>query len=323
MSTKQSFHEWLKSGDNIPFQTMIGENPRHQELFAILRLPINEAVDLLVYRRSFGERFDYSCTSFDCGTFYQRETDTLFEIGYGLEYLIKNTADPSIPNIGPGVSDVEKEIQLKLNTELAHQITKKEDLPVVDLDEQRKRDLSNVKQYAAAQEARRLYLGDQTPQDKQYIVAPSVDDCYYESFIAYITNPDKYIQDTLEELLADEDHQREFLYQLLVHEAVVKEYNALLENKQSDTHLIKRIMTAMYSCPEAKTVTVAILKEGHEFSFKTDARVLLWDTNNYSQYYIAAQDRRKFTSLFGTSADYHPAEIQKIIYRGKPLYSKS
>ena len=323
MSTKQSFHEWLKSGDNAPFQTIIGEDTKPQDLFAILRFPINESVDLLVYRRSFGEKFDYTCTTFNCGVFYQKKTDTLFNLSYDLEYLMENTSATSTPHIGPSASDIKKEIQLKLNTALAQRVTKREDLSITELDERRKKDLHYVQQYAAAREARRLYLEGETPQDTLHVVAPSIDDNYNEFFVAYITNPDNYIQKTMDELLTNEDYQREFLFQLLLHETVVKEYNELLENKQSDAHLIKRIMTAMDSCPEAKKVTVVILKEGHEFTFKTEARVLRWDTNCYPQYSIAAQDRRNFTALFGSTKDYLPSEIQKIIYKNKILYSKS
>ena len=72
---------------------------------------------------------------------------------------------------------------------------------------------------------------------------------------------------------------------------------------------------------DKKTVNVTILKDGHLFTFKTDAKDFLRLDNRYSRYNIQAKDRHKYEELFKCS-DYLFEEIISIKYGKQEIYSK-
>ena len=177
-----------------------------------------------------------------------------------------------------------------------------------------------VRHYAK-ERARHCYLSEDSME-------PPIYRCSYEpaawsedSFLAYIDDPEGFADQ--EAAVFVRDNQEKILLDFIENDAFWAEYQALLADADNPVHCIKRIMTAMRSSP-AKTVMVTIMKEGQEFTFKTEAMLLRSDCPyHYSSYHIAAQDRQKFKALFGRSADYYPKEIVRITYARSVLYEAS
>ena len=77
----------------------------------------------------------------------------------------------------------------------------------------------------------------------------------------------------------------------------------------------------MRQAKEAKTVNVTILKDGIEFTFKTEASDFRHDCGSYyNAWGLTAADRRRFEELFGRYAGCYPQEIVRITYTRKVLY---
>lgn len=140
------------------------------------------------------------------------------------------------------------------------------------------------------------------------------------SLLEYIADPEGYAEKEAAGYLAE--NQEEILYDLLCSDYVRAEYQALLEDSDNPVHSIKRIIQAV-SASNAKTVNVTILKNGVEFTFKTETGPLCSDcTSEYSTWHIAAKDRKKFKELFGRHEEYRPEEIIRITYGRSVLYQR-
>ena len=154
---------------------------------------------------------------------------------------------------------------------------------------------------------------------------PPVFTCSYEpdrwkedSLLAYILDPEGYAEKEASAYMAE--NQENMLHNFLYNDAVMQEYRAILEDKENPVHTVKKIMDAMRATP-AKTVNVTVLKEGVEFTFKTETATLRGDcTSYYSTWQIVAADRKKFEQTFGRSAEYRPGEILRITYARNVLY---
>lgn len=149
--------------------------------------------------------------------------------------------------------------------------------------------------------------------------------CYYEpepwtedSLLVYILNPEGYSMKEAEAYLAE--NQENIFSDFLCNDALISEYQALVDDQDNPVHTIKKIMAAM-SAISAKTVNVTILKDGIEFTFKTGACALRSDcTSYYSSWHMVGSDRKEFQQLFGRNAEYYPQEILRITYARNVLY---
>ena len=134
---------------------------------------------------------------------------------------------------------------------------------------------------------------------------PPVFQCHYD--------PDRWTEDTLLSCISDPKgyadkeaadyiaaNQEDMLFDFLYHDAIVREYEALLADTGNPVHTVKRIMEAMRTT-SAKTVMVTVCKEGTEFTFKMEAAELRRDcTSNYHAWNIVVADRRKFEANIPT-----------------------
>lgn len=175
-------------------------------------------------------------------------------------------------------------------------------------------------EYSAASKAREEFLKSDGPgfpiRFHQYSPAGWTD----ESLQGYILDPDGYVEKEAERYI--NEHQEELLYDILMNEAIEQEYQAIQNNPNNPAHTVKRIISSMKDSP-AKTVNVTILKNGTEFTFKTEAREFHIDCQTtYATWNIAAKDRKRFEELFGHKS-YAPEEILRITYGKKVLYEVS
>lgn len=134
----------------------------------------------------------------------------------------------------------------------------------------------------------------------------------------YILDPEGYAEKEAEAYLVN--NQERILYTFLENEAIEKEYQILIADKDNPVHTIKKIKMVVEKT-NAKTVRVTIKKNDIEFTFKVGANSL---HGNYGEYYpawcIVESDRKKFEELFGRNTNYAPKEIIRITYAKKELY---
>ena len=178
--------------------------------------------------------------------------------------------------------------------------------------------LEYIHNYDAKDTARRRYLDTVDFEAQTFSCHYAPDRWKEDSLLSYIADPEGYAQKQAEDYMAE--NQENMLFDFLYHDAVLKEYRAILADTKNPVHLIKKISAAM-AATSAKTVNVTIRKNETEFTFKTEAFSLRGDCgSHYNSWSIVAADRRKFEELFGRSADYTPEEILRITYARNVLY---
>ena len=172
--------------------------------------------------------------------------------------------------------------------------------------------------YSAKEQARKRFLDTVDFE-------PPVFQCHYDPdrwtedmLLSCISDPEGYADKEAADYIAA--NQDDMLFDFLYHDAVVREYEAILADTGNPVHIVKKIMEAMRTT-SAKTVMVTVCKEGTEFTFKMEAAELRRDcTSNYHAWNIVAADRRKFEAMFGSHTDFYPQEIIRITYARNVLY---
>ena len=139
----------------------------------------------------------------------------------------------------------------------------------------------------------------------------------FANFKVKFVNPDGYVNDEAKVYI--DSHQEDMLSDFLESEMVAAAYQEIMDNPVNQVHRVKRIIRAL-SDSSAKTVTVTIHKNGMDFSFKTEAAQFRSDCkHSYSNWRIAAADRKEFERLFGRG-EYGPEDIIRIEYARSVLY---
>lgn len=180
--------------------------------------------------------------------------------------------------------------------------------------------LEDIREYGAAREARDHFLDTEGVDPPTYRCFYHLNGWKEDSLPAYILDPEGFADREAAAYL--EEKQQEILYDRLCSELVQAEYQALFKDTDNPVHYVKRIIQAVRAS-KAKTVRVTILKNGVEFTFKTEVCPLCRDcTNGYGTWQMEAPDRRKFQKAFGRSAEYRPEEIVRITYGRSVLYQR-
>ena len=177
-------------------------------------------------------------------------------------------------------------------------------------------DLQSYQEHGAKEDALRMLFGGHTPEGKfhsDYAMCEMPE----AAFLSWLQDPDSFIQTEAETYI--KSNPERFLLQFLKDDALLAEYQALMQDTENPIHRMKAITEAL-KASGAKTVTVTVEKDGKELTFKTAANSLTGHRNYYSTYDIPAQDRREFERLFGRSADYCAEDIIRITYGKKTLY---
>ena len=178
------------------------------------------------------------------------------------------------------------------------------------------KDLDYYRNYGAKEEAiRRLFSGEEP--DGHFHSRYRLDSLPETDFLACLEDLDGFIEKTAEQHI--EDHQESFLMEFLEKDALLREYQLLMQDTENPLHRMKAITEAVKSSG-AKTVSVTVQKSGEELTFRTAAGSLTGHRNYYNTNQIAASDRREFERLFGRNADYTAEEITRITYGRNTIY---
>ena len=182
------------------------------------------------------------------------------------------------------------------------------------------RSLEYAREYGADREAREHFLDTEGFDPPAYHCFYTLDEWTEDSLPAYILDPEGFADREAAAYL--EKEQEGILCDLLCSELVRAAYQALFEDSDNPVHSVKRIIRAVRASG-AKTVHITILKNGVEFTFKTEAGPLCRDcTDGYGTWQMEAPDRRKFEEAFGRNEEYRPEEIVRITYGRSVLYQR-
>lgn len=303
------FLRWLES-ERAPFTVWQGE----KAAATLIRLEKKPSVDYL-YRIAMGQDGSISWNnglSF-CGV-YDMQNRALYLEKNALTFFMEGRS-PFIAEAGP--STVE-EICGRVNQRVEEIIgNDQSNLPVREIaDTLARHDLQYYQEYGAKEEAIRRFFNGNVP-DSQFHSGYKMDRLPEAAFLAYIQDPEGFIQ--TEANIHIKTNQEKFLLQFLKNDALLTEYQALLQDTGSPIHRMKAI-TDSVKASGAKTVTVTVQKEGQELTFKTAASSLTGHRNFYSTLDIPATDRREFEKLFGRHTDYNAEDITRITYGRNTIY---
>ncbi len=306
--SRNDFQRWLGLG-TAPLTICQGE----KDIATFTRLEKSPAVDYL-YRAAVGQDGSISWNSdlIFCGV-YDRRNRALYLTEESLPFLTIGQS----PFVTLTVPSMAGEISGRVNQCVEDIIANdRNNLPVRELSEWKKRDIQYYRDYGAKEEAVRLFFEGKEP-DAQFRSGYTLDVLPEAAFMAWLQDPETYIQTEAEQYI--KLHQEDMLLQFQKNDALQTEYQALTRDTGNPIHRMKAVTDAV-KASGAKTVTVTLQKDGVEFAFKAEAASLTGHRNFYLSSDIAAQDRREFERLFGRHADYTAEEIIKITYGKKTIY---
>nr|WP_325249778.1 hypothetical protein [uncultured Oscillibacter sp.] len=165
-------------------------------------------------------------------------------------------------------------------------------------------------------EALDRFFGGNEP-DGQFHSGYALDQLPEAAFIAWLQDPEGFIETGAEQYI--KTNQEKFLLQFLRNDALLAEYQALIQDLNNPLHRVKAISEAIKTSG-AKTVTVTVQKKGEELSFRTGTTPLRGRYNSYSTSHIAAADQEEFERLFGRHVNYTAGDITRITYGRNTIY---
>lgn len=232
--------------------------------------------------------------------------------------ILNCLADGQAPLVAETGTSMVERITGRINQQVEDTIANDQSrLPVQELtDWKALRDIQYYQEYGAKERAIKQFFDGMEP-DAQFHSGYTLDGLPEAAFLAYIQDPEGFVQTEAEQYI--QTNQEKLLLQFLKKDALLAEYQVLIQDTESPIHRMKAITDAV-KASGAKTVTVTVQKDGTELTFKTLASSLTGHRNYYSTYDIPAQDRREFERLFGRSADYHAEEITRITYGRNTIY---
>jgi len=306
---RNDFRRWLELG-HAPLAVWQGE----KAAATLIRLEKKPSVDYL-YQIAMGQDGSISWNnglSF-CGV-YDMQNRALYLEKNALTFLMEGRY-PFIAEAGPSMVE---EICGKVNRRVEEIIgNDQSNLPVREIaDTLTRHDLQYYQEYGAKEEAIRRFFNGNVP-DSQFHSNYKMDGLPEAAFLAYIQDPEGFIQ--TETNIHIKTNQEKFLLQFLKNDALLTEYQSLLQDTGSPIHRMKAI-TDSVKASGAKTVIVTVQKEGQELTFKTTASSLTGHKNFYNTLDIPATDRREFEKLFGRHTDYNAEDITRITYGRNTIY---
>ena len=306
---RDEFQRWLGLGA-APFTVWQGE----KAVVTLSRLEKNPTVDYL-YRIGVEQdnSISWNSSMLFCGA-YDREHRTLYLTRDSLRILM----DGKFPLVTEGGPSMAEEISSRVNERVEGTIANdRNNLPIQEItDWQASRDLEYYRNHGVKESVVRQIFSNQAP-DGQFHSDYKLSELPETAFIAYITDPDLFVQTEAEQYI--KNNQEKFLLQFLKTDALLAEYQALMQDTGNPVHRMKAITDAVKGCG-AKTVTVTVQKDGQELTFKTAANSLTGHRSYYSTSDIPASDRREFEHTFGKYADYNAENVVRITYGRNTIY---
>lgn len=306
---RNDFRRWLKLG-HAPLTIWQGE----KAVTTLIRLGKKPSLDYL-YQAAMGQDNSISWNRglMFCGV-YDIENQALYLTEDALIHL---AADP-VPLVINTNASMAEEISKKINQQVEDTIANDpNNLPGQEITgRQALRDLQYYQEYGAKGEAIKRFFHDDPP-DSQFHSGYMLDELPEAAFLAYIQAPEIFVQTEAEQYI--KTHREDFLLRFLKNDALLAEYQALVQDTGSPIQRMKAITDAV-KASGAKTVTVTVQKEEQELTFKAAASALTGYKNSYSTYDIPASDRQKFKELFGRHSNYKAEDITRITYGRNTIY---
>lgn len=307
------FANWLASGD---MEQCCFEDKGNT--YIVIRVEKNPEIEYLFCQRQYSQKGLTRDSSFKYVGIYCRKDGLIYDAEYDIismeenpELLRKRSAEALREQLKAAVRG---KVEAAIGNDRSN-------LSVAEVtDSSLLNRLEYSLKYSAKDEARKHFL-----DTVEY--EPPIFRCYYEpeywsedSLLSYILAPESYADTEAAEYMAA--NQENMLFDFLYNDAVLQEYQAILEDTENPVHIVKKIMEAMRAT-SAKTVIVTVCKEGTDFTFKMEAAELRRDcTSSYHAWNIVAADRRKFEAMFGKHTDFYPQEIIRITYSRAVLYER-
>ncbi|GHU57898.1 hypothetical protein AGMMS49975_24050 [Clostridia bacterium] len=285
--TQQSFKEWLVGAECSTFQYRRGN-----DRYTIILVRKNADFDYLYCQRQYnddgirrGDQFNYE------GIYCKRDGKV-----YDWRYNVRDLGDIGAENGGGSqtlYNRLEEAIRGAVETDIGND---RRNLRVNEISDARWLErLAHFSKYTALDRARSLFLfGDEESGGNGdgyafiFKCSYSPEEWTEDSLLAYILDPAGYTSAETADYM--ENHQEEMLVAFLEGDMIAAEYAALLANPRNNAHIIKRIIQAVTASP-AKTVNVAILKNGVELTLKAGADQFRADCNDrYNNWNMAPAD---------------------------------
>ena len=306
---REDFQQWLASG-NGPVTIHSGE--KADVLLTILEK--TPSVDYL-YRTSIAKDGGISWRNslLFCGV-YDGENHALY-LAKDAQAIFTRGPVPLVTEPGGSMmEDICGKVNRRVEDILAND---RSNLPVQEVTGWlAARNLEHYQKYGAQTDAIQMLFEGRAP-DGKFHSGYAMEELPEAAFLAWLQDPEGFIQAEAEMYI--KSNSEKLLQQFLESDALLAEYQALVQDTGSPIHRMKAITDAM-KASGAKMVTVTVQKDGMDLTFKTAADSLMGHRNSYSTYDIPAADRREFERLFGRCADYNAEDITRITYGKKTLY---
>ena len=278
--------------------------------YHFIRVQKSEFFDYLYCQRQYSEKELTRGSAFKYVGIFCRKDGELYDAQYDLKSLDHELGTMADKSAGVLSEQLQAAVRQRVEAAIGND---RRNLKISELtDSALLKRLDYARQYGAKENARKRYMDMEEFQPPVYRCVYDPDHWTEDSLLDYILDSQGYA--SKEAAAYIENNQEEMLFDFLCSDMELAEYQALVADTNNPVHIV------MNTTP-AKTVNVTILKNGEEFTFKTEAQELRRDCKNYySSWNMVAADRRKFEELFGRSADYTPQEILRITYARAVLY---
>jgi len=306
---REDFQQWLEAG-TAPFTVWQGD--KADTMF--LRLGKRPSVDYL-YRTAVDQ--DNAISWSNGLTFFGA-----YDIERRRLYLTKDALYSYVTGKIPLITEIGASLTKTINNRINQRVediiaNDRNNLPIKKITGwQSSQDLEYYRDHGVKESVIRQLFSNQEP-DSQFHSDYKLSELPETAFTAYITDPELFVQTEAEQYI--KNNQEKFLLQFLKTDALLAEYQALMQDTDNPIHRMKAITDAVKGC-DAKTVTVTVQKDGQELTFKAAANSLTGHRNYYSTSEIPASDRREFERLFGRHTDYNAEDIVKITYGRNTIY---
>ena len=247
---------------------------------------------------------------FEYAALYNKQDGLVYNAGLDFQETFPEAAT------GPKISRLSKTVIESIRTRLEDFVAQNQpDLSMRKVSEKGLAELEDYKKYQLEKDIQRYFLkglGNSEDENQRYYDHEWTE----EDLLDYLEDADGYIERTAEKIWSK--RREAILLHQKRRELIKSGLEKLEAQADSPLHRQRKILYALRNSP-AKMLNVTIHKDGVEYTFKTEATAVYRGT--YSKFSMPIKEMYQFEALFGRSASYAAADIVKITYRGKSLYS--
>lgn len=263
----------------------------------------------------FGEKMGDLIRGYTYHGFYNLKTNKFYDLRYSLSTLVDITNTLTSQDLEQQlIENIIKKIADELKTN-----SKKYFREPIELNEELSEYVEHWGKNRAINSAELDFFTDQIKSLNEFIhldfINSGIKQIGIDEIIEYIEAPEKILNYYKEEFLNKNIQQ---LYAEFKIYTIYQKH--IIDIKNDKSHIIHRQKELRNVTQGKKTVTVTILKNGYNFTFKTDPEEFLRLEEFHSCYTMSAKDRVKYKELFGHD-DYTIDEIISVKYGKQEIYS--